>query len=471
MVGQRRATARQPARQPDDAEAPAANQAPDPQQVAPQAPQIRPRLLSLSKTNPYTGLSDITTEQGRRLWRNATEPLEEKFDGTHQMYQVFVANITNRFKMCNWFRFITFTLEGHDRNLISNPGLIPISDVNAARTGRMLLLDNPPDPDQAPIDDLETFNLAVITELHATMMYHFLVNSITTPLKTHISQKIIAGLVNEDGPTLLKYIQEKVRGRANKQAVLNARGALQSLNLKEFKFNLKKLHDHVNEQVLTISGNGSEVHSDGITAALLKAYKACNNEEFLHHIRHIEALADDQDQDIQYEDLMVKAETKYDVLVQSKDWNKKDFRDEQILALQAEVKSLKANKSRNGQSGKNGRSSGKGKPQYEDWRKVPPTNNKKHIQKDIKGKKTDFWWCEHHKLWARHKPEDCRAKNRASGDQSRPAGNPGSSGTNNNPPAASGSNTGNGGSSGAPAGGTPRLQASTAFVIQDEDTE
>ena len=100
-------------------------------------------------------------------------------------------------------------------------------------------------------------------------MYHFLANSITTPLQTHISQKIMSGLIHEDGPLLLKYIQEKVKGRANKQAILNARSALLNLNLKEFKYNIKKLHDHVNTQVLTITSNGRQIMGDGITAALL----------------------------------------------------------------------------------------------------------------------------------------------------------------------------------------------------------
>ena len=120
MVNPRRTAARGAARPADEAApAPDANQPQGAVQAPPPAVRPRPQLLSLSKTNPYTGLSDITTEQGRRLWRNATEPLEEKFDGTHQLYQVFIANITNRFGMCNWFRFIAFTLEGHSRNLIS----------------------------------------------------------------------------------------------------------------------------------------------------------------------------------------------------------------------------------------------------------------------------------------------------------------------------------------------------------------
>ena len=94
-------------------------------------PPALPVLLKLADTNPYTNLSNLTSENGRRLWRQATEPLTDKFDGSHQQFQNFSAAITNRFKMCNWFRFITFTVEGTNRDLITNPGLISLSQVES----------------------------------------------------------------------------------------------------------------------------------------------------------------------------------------------------------------------------------------------------------------------------------------------------------------------------------------------------
>ena len=182
----------------------------------PQQAQL-PTLLKLADTNPYTNLSDLTTENGRRLWRQATEPLADKFDGSHQNFQDFSASITNRFKMCNWFRFINFTVGGISRDLITNPGMISLSTVQNARNNRANILENPPSGQHITAEDINTYNNAVISQLQSEMMYHFLANSIATPLKTHISQKIMSGLIHEDGPLLLKYIQEKVKGRANKQ--------------------------------------------------------------------------------------------------------------------------------------------------------------------------------------------------------------------------------------------------------------
>ena len=384
-------------------------------------PPPLPTLLKLADTNPYTKLSDITTDNGRRLWRQATEPLSDKFDGSHQHFQNFSAAITNRFKMCNWFRFITFTIEGISRELVTNPGMISLETVAERRTTRAQTLDNPPNPaaTTTTIAQVEDYNNAVITHVQCTMMYHFLANSITTPLQTHISQKIMSGLIHEDGPLLLKYIQEKVKGRANKQAVLNARSALLNLNLKEFKYNIKRLHDHVNTQVLTITSNGGQIMGDGITAALLTTYKSCTNDEFLHTIRHMEAISADQDKDINYQDLMVKAETVYDTLCQKKKWGKKDPRDEQILALQTKVEELSKRKktsSNNNNSSSstrknnnNSSSSSQKKRRYPNWRYEKPKDGKKHIQKEVKGKTVDFWWCEALEMWARHKPDECKA--------------------------------------------------------------
>ena len=324
---------------------PSQNPQPDPNNAPVDDPVVNnlpptPILLELSNINPFTTLNDLTTENGRRLWRQATEPLSDPFDGNHQNFQVFTAKITTRFRMCNWFRFITFTVDHIDRDLVTNPSMIPIHNVTQARIEREITLAGPPDPDIATADEINTYNSAVMAKLHSTMMYQFLVNSISGSLMTHISQKILSGLIHEDGPILLKLIQEKVKGRANKQAVLNARSALQTLNLKEFKYNIKKLHDHVHSQVLTITSNGGRVQGDGITAALLTTYKTCTNEDFLHHIRHLESLASDRDDDIDYEDLMIQAETKYDTLCQTKVWGKKDPRDEHILALQAKITNL-----------------------------------------------------------------------------------------------------------------------------------
>ena len=133
----------------------------------------------------------------------------------------------------------------------------------------------------------------------------------------------------------------------------------------------------------------------------------------------MEAIAADQDKDINYQDLMVKAETVYDTLCQKKKWGKKDPRDEQILALQTKVEELskrkKTSNSSNNSSNStcknnnNSSSTSQKKRRYPDWRYKKPKDNKKHIQKEVKGKMINFWWCDALEMWARHKPDECKA--------------------------------------------------------------
>ena len=437
------------------------NQADNQQDQDPQQPL--PVMLSLANTNPYTNLSDLTSENGRRLWRQATEPLSEQFDGTHKHFQVFTANITNRFRMCNWFRFITFQVDGINRDLITNPSLIPLAEVQEAKADRSLVLDNPPEAAHATAAAINTFNQAVIAHLHSTMMYYFLVNSIISPLKTHISQKILGGRIQEDGPLLLKYIQQKVKGRANKQAVQNARDALNQLSLKEHKFNVKKFHEHVNEQVLIIENNAEEIIGGQVSAALITAYKTCSHEEFLQHIRHLEIVAEEANVELDYEDLMVKAETKYDKLIKNKTWGKKDAREEQLLALQTQIKQLQKHRKPGGGSG-NGKDNGNGKGprngkarRYPDWQYEKPKNGVKHMQKKIKGKTVDYWWCEVLEMWARHKPEECKAKSKTNDKGDNTTGNTSTSGNNNN----------------THPNGNPRLQAqqTTLYALDDDSSD
>ena len=167
---------------------------------------------------------------------------------------------------------------------------------------------------------------------------------------------------------------------------------------------------------------------EGITAALLTTFKTSTNDEFLHTIRHTEAVAADEDKDIHYQELMVKSETVYDTLVQKKKWGKKDPRDEQILALQAKVDALSqkkkgssnnssSNSSSSTTNNSNSNNSQK-KRRYPDWRYEKPKNGKTHMQCESNGKMVDYWWCEVLQMWARHKPEECKAKQNAKSNSS-----------------------------------------------------
>ena len=76
---------------------------------------------------------------------------------------------------------------------------------------------------------------------------------------------------------------------------------------------------------------------------LWKAYKAALDEEFVVYIKDLKSQADDGRATYTAEDLMVRAENKYEVrlLDNENTWGKPTKEQEKIVAMMAEINSLK----------------------------------------------------------------------------------------------------------------------------------
>ena len=140
--------------------------------------------------------------------------------------------------------------------------------------------------------------------------------------------------------------------------------------------------------------------------------------------------------DIDWKALMELGEAQFDAMVTSGDWGKKTPQEEQLFALQTQVKALQAaaEKSKSGSPNFGGSqtetqgSQGSGKSKsckkkwvHEDWQFKNPKNltiMKKKVT--IKGveKEVDYHWCINHVkdgkkgMWVRHKPEDCKPRSK-----------------------------------------------------------
>ena len=227
---------------------------------------------------PFDNFSDPTTAEGRKLWELATKPLSTPFDGSRQSYQTFIADIRSHFKLCKWMPLVTYVQGPNLFNLVDNPGLISLESVVTRREQNIVESEAAPAADDA--DAIATNALAIKNVLQASMMYMFLLGSICGNLKTHIASKINQFFVVEDGPTLLKYIMNKVKGRASQQAVRSAREALHGLDLKEFKFDIARFNDRVRSLTTTIVENNQTFNEDELVVTLLRNYKKVDNEEF-----------------------------------------------------------------------------------------------------------------------------------------------------------------------------------------------
>ena len=117
------------------------------------------------------------------------------------------------------------------------------------------------------------------------------------------------------------------------------------------------------------------------------------------------------------ERLMSLAVNKYRTLVDDNAWNQESSQQKQIVALNAQLQKMIADKSKKATPPSNNKDAkskpaGKGKDfksaknrKYPDWKYKAPTGNESRA-KTIKGKQ--FYWCKHHELWCEHKEEECR---------------------------------------------------------------
>ena len=102
------------------------------------------------------------------------------------------------------------------------------------------------------------------------------------------------------------------------------------------------------------------------------------------------------------------AETKYKALKRENNWTVKDPRKEEILALKAEIKSLKKSSSNKNNSNKT-RNGKRNSPSSKfDVNKAPKDGEP--VELTVKNK--PMYWCHsstggHCNKWRRHKPSDC----------------------------------------------------------------
>ena len=167
---------------------------------------------------------------------------------------------------------------------------------------------------------------------------------------------------------------------------------------------------------------------------LWKAYKAAPDDEFVVYIKDLKSQCDDGRVTFTAEDLMVRAENKYEarLLDEENTWGKPMEEQEKIVAMTAEINSLK--KERRGTTTKKDKekadtkkSAAKKTPTKKTkeqkkktsdkwaWKGKPPkeTDSKENnaFVKTFESKK--YYWCKNHNngagIWTLHHPNDCEA--------------------------------------------------------------
>lgn len=393
-------------------------------------------------SSPFANFSDPTTNDGKKLWELATRPLKNTFSGSKTGYALFKAGIRDRVSLCLWDTICTFEIDGEFKDLVDNADLIPVGTVQQAYLDRALIITTgagAATADRPAISDAE-FQQAVLENFQSGMLHRVLVESLEGDLELHVAELRNQGKTHNDGPLLLKLIQDKSRGKAIKQQMKNVRDEIKQLKLSHFKWNVTKFNERLESLIDTLKHNEEEYLDKDIADVVVENYKQVKHRDFNALVLAEITDATRKQQDVDWEGLLTLGDSQYQALKSKGEWGKKTPEEEQLIALNAQVQALQAEAAKlkkttapsgnssggssGGSSGNNSNTSGssKGKNGYEDWQFQNPGKKKTLLKKKtVKGveKETTYHWCVHHNggkgMWVVHKPEDCKNKNKSWG--------------------------------------------------------
>ena len=353
---------------------------PNPNPVPPPPPVIR--------ISPWQGPIDLSDKVGKSLWDEGTKPLEIKFTGYAKDVARFLAAFKTRVDKCDWMGILTFS---QNRDLIHNYGEIEKDEVIQARDDRDLIVP--------------TTLLQARPQIDALMMYHFLYDSLGITPQKKICTKLDE--IQQDGPLLFKIVMNDTYV-ATLAATFTTQEKIYELNLKKYRWNVQAMNQDVREKSvdLTASGHGS---NPGYTIiALFRAYYSSTNEEFRQAIgfwkqEYKTGVFKDP------EELMQRADEKYEELKQMGTWGKRGKTDDQMVALPAET-----NNNNNGSDGKDDNDNNTRPPSNSRTPKWKLDHSLSKTNKFTKNGKT-YYWCDgpgHAPMWVIHKPGTCTGPHR-----------------------------------------------------------
>ena len=275
------------------------------------------------------------------------------------------------------------------------------------------------------------------------MFYYFLADSFTNEFRTKVLLyadiymvtnvpvasallKQIIILTRVDNPASTMHIREMLI--ESKQKLLLLKG------------NITDFYQWVRKQMGCL--HAREQEAVDLLYYLWKAYKAAPNDEFVMYIKELKSQVDDGRATYTAEDLMVHTENKYKVRLLDKEntWGKPTNEQEKIVAMTAEINSLK--REHRGAADKTNKSTTKEKKQAAKkmkvqkktketkkkkasdkwaWKNKPPKENDNKddnvFVKSFEGNK--YFWCTNHNngagMWTLHHPKDCKAGKASTG--------------------------------------------------------
>ena len=312
---------------------PAAAAAPPAQPPSPLAPPALPALpappaFALGPGRSHTVLDYDDPNTGAtatKLYNKAIAPLEEKFDGEADNLAVFLASIRDQARRFNWQHLITVPIDdGTTRNILTHYGQVSLENT---RTHAATYVNTP--RTDAQNNDMFYYFLAdsLTNEFRTMVLLYAEVYTVTNiPVASSLLKQILI-LTRVDNPASTMHIQEMLIESKHKLLLL--------------KGNITEFNQWVRKQMGQL--HAREQEAIDLLYYLWKAYKATPDEEFVTYIKDLKSQCDDGRATFTAEDLMVRTENKYEahLLDEENSWGKPAEEQEKIVAMSAEINSLK----------------------------------------------------------------------------------------------------------------------------------
>ena len=409
-----------PQAQPAAAAVPPAQPPPPPAPPAAPVPPAPPVFaLGPGRSHAVLDYDDPNTgATATKLYNKAISPLEEKFDGDADNLAVFLASVRDRARCFNWHRLITVPIDdGTTRNILTHYGQVSLENTRAHATTYV----NTPMRD-AQDNDMFYYFLAdsLTNEFRATVLLYSEVYTVTNmPVASSLLKQIII-LTRVDNPASMMHIREMLIESKRKLLLL--------------KGNITEFNQWVRKQMGRL--HAREQEAVDLLYYLWQAYKAAPDEEFVTYIKDLKSQCDDGRATFTAEDLMVRAENKYEVrlLDEENAWGKPTEEQEKIVAMSAEINSLKKERSTAPSKASKPKEKAKKLAPKKAASKKPADNNKKKKSndkwawknkppKDSDPKENDahvknfeskkYFWCKNHNngagMWTLHHPNECES--------------------------------------------------------------
>ena len=421
--GQQAPPAQVPPAQPAAAAAPPVLPAPQPPPPAGPAPPAPAFALGPGRSHTVLNFDDPNTgATATKLYNKAISPLDNKFDGEADNLAVFLASVQDRARRFNWQRLITVPIDdGTTRNLLTHYGQVSLDNTRAHATTYV----NTPTRD-AQDNDMFYYFLAdsLTSDFRTTVLLYADVYTVTNvPVASALLKQIII-LTRVDNPASTMHIRETLIESKSKLLLL--------------KGNITQFNQWVRKQMGCL--HAREQEAVDLLYYLWKAYKAAPDDEFVVYIKDLKSQSDDGRATFTAEDLMVRAENKYEarLLDEENTWGKPTEDQEKIVAMTAEIHSLKKARSssttakptkqktatsktqatKKAQPKKTKEQKKKASEKWA-WKNKPPkdTDNKENnaFVKTFEGKK--YYWCMNHNkgsgMWTLHHSNECEASQKS----------------------------------------------------------